>query len=136
VIPHLPHAQQQPRLLHLPQLPRAIYVCLVRVLRVVAVVVLLQVIMSTKVDANQSSIVAALRAAGATVTVLAGVGAGCPDLLAGFQDHNYLFEVKNLEGRGDRLTDAQREWIRRWAGQVAVVYNEQDALAVLYGSYE
>jgi Holliday junction resolvase len=69
--------------------------------------------MSTKVDANQSSIVAALRAAGATVTILAGVGAGCPDLLAGFQDHNYLFEVKNLEGRGDRLTDAQREWIRR-----------------------
>ncbi len=92
--------------------------------------------MSTKIDANQSSIVAALRAAGATVTILAGVGCGCPDLLVGWHDHNLLIEVKNLKGAGDRLTDAQVEWIKRWGGQVAVVYNEQDALAVLYGSYE
>ncbi len=92
--------------------------------------------MSTKVDANQTSIVVALRAAGATVTILAGVGCGCPDLLVGWHDHNLLLEIKNLQGRGDRLTDAQIEWIKRWAGQVAVVFNEQDALAVLYGSYE
>ena len=92
--------------------------------------------MSGRTDANQSRIVAALRAAGATVTILSEVGCGCPDLLIGWHNHNLLMEVKNLHGRGDRLTDAEAEWLRRWAGQVAIVYNEQDALAVLYGSYE
>jgi Holliday junction resolvase len=87
-------------------------------------------------DANQSQIVAALRAAGATVTILAGVGGGCPDIIAGWHGHNYFFEIKNSTGRGNRLTEAQTKWIERWAGQIAVVYNEQDALAVLYGSYE
>ena len=92
--------------------------------------------MSSRVDANQSRIVATLRAAGATVTVLSRVGHGCPDLLLGWHGHNLLLEIKNLDGKGDRLTDAEVEWIRRWAGQVAIVYNEQDALSVLYGSYE
>lgn len=92
--------------------------------------------MSSRTDANQSRIIAALRAAGATVTVLSKVGSGCPDIIAGWHGHNYFFEIKNLTGRGNRLTDAQTKWINRWAGQIAVVYNEQDALAVLYGSYE
>ena len=87
-------------------------------------------------DANQSQIVAALRAAGATVTILAGVGCGCPDLLIGWHNHNFLLEVKNLNGKGNRLTDAEAAWICQWAGQIAIVFNEQDALAVLYGSYE
>ena len=92
--------------------------------------------MSKRSDSNQSQIVEKLRAAGATVTILSGVGSGCPDLLVGWHSNNLLFEVKNLGGRGDRLTEAETEWIRRWAGQVAIVYNEQDALSVLYGSCE
>ena len=87
-------------------------------------------------DANQSQIVAALRAAGASVTILAGVGCGCPDLLIGWRDHNLLMEVKNLEGRGNRLTAAETEWIRIWRGQVVIVNNIDEALAVLYSSEE
>jgi hypothetical protein len=34
------------------------------------------------------------------------------------------------------MTHAEADWIRRWAGQIAIVFNEQDALAVLYGSFE
>ena len=89
-----------------------------------------------RVDGNQALIVEALRLAGATVTILAKVGSGCPDIIAGWHGHNYFFEIKNLTGRGNRLTEAQTKWINGWAGQVAVVYNEQDALSVLYGSYE
>jgi hypothetical protein len=92
--------------------------------------------MSGRTDANQSKIVAALRAAGATVTILSDVGCGCPDLLIGWHNHNFLFEIKNLNGRGNRMTHAEADWIRRWAGQIAIVFNEQDALAVLYGSFE
>ena len=92
--------------------------------------------MSGRTDANQSRIISALRAAGATVTVLSEVGSGCPDIVAGWRGHNYFFEIKNLTGRGNQLTEAQTKWIKGWAGQIAVVYNEQDALSVLYGSYE
>ena len=89
-----------------------------------------------RTDHNQAEIVQALRAIGATVTSLAGVGCGCPDLLVGWRDHNFLMEIKNLEGRGDRMTVAEIAWIEAWHGQVAIVYNEQDALSVVYGTYE
>jgi hypothetical protein len=84
-----------------------------------------------KPDANQSEIIGALRAAGASVTILAGVGRGCPDLLVGIRDHNLLMEIKNLEGRGNRLTTEQEAWIKAWKGQVAIVTSIDEALTVL-----
>jgi hypothetical protein len=87
-------------------------------------------------DANQSVIVTALRDAGASVTILAGVGCGCPDLLVGFRDRNYLLEVKNPAGRGDQLTAAETAWILGWRGQVGIIHNISEALAVLELSYE
>jgi len=89
-----------------------------------------------KPDGNQSHIISALRAAGATVTILAGVGKGCPDLLVGYQATNLLMEVKNLEGRGDRMTAAEIAWIEAWRGQVAIVHDVDESLRVLYGSIE
>jgi hypothetical protein len=41
-------------------------------------------------------------------------------------------EVKNLEGRGNRLTPAEVNWIENWRGQVAIVNNVDEALSVLY----
>jgi hypothetical protein len=64
-----------------------------------------------RVDSNQVLIVAALRARGASVTILSSVGGGCPDLLCGFHERNILFECKNLGGRGDRLTPSEEAWI-------------------------
>lgn len=78
-----------------------------------------------KVDANQAAIVAALRAAGRTVEILADVGRGVPDLLVGLRGATFLLEVKML---GERLTPDQMEWHRRWRGHVAVVRTPQEAI--------
>ena len=88
---------------------------------------------AAKVDANQSEIVAALRAVGASVDPCHAVGAGFPDLAVGFRGANYFIEVK--DGRkppSDRkLTAAQVEWHGAWRGQVAVVTSVAEALRVV-----
>ena len=89
-----------------------------------------------KPDANQSVIVEGLRGVGATVTILAGVGCGCPDLLVGWHEHNYLLEIKNLAGRGDQLTPAEVQWIQGWKGQVAIIHDIDEALHVLELTYD
>ena len=55
----------------------------------------------SRVDANQAEIVAAFRAAGATVLHLHSIGHGCPDLLVGYQGRNLLVEVKTADGKLD-----------------------------------
>jgi hypothetical protein len=81
-----------------------------------------------RVDHNQAEIVAALRAAGATVTDLHTLGRGCPDLLVGYGAVNYLIEVKSDHGR---LTPAEAAWLGSWRGQSAVVTDVTQALAVI-----
>jgi hypothetical protein len=83
-----------------------------------------------RVDKNQASIVKALRRAGCTVQILAGVGFGCPDLLCGYREKNVLIEIKNPAGRCD-LTEAERRWIEAWAGQVAICRTSAEVEAVL-----
>jgi hypothetical protein len=88
---------------------------------------------ASSTDANQPEIVEALRAAGASVQILAAVGGGCPDLLVGYRGHNYLMEVKDdakpPSKRG--LTDKQKEWIRKWRGSWTRVENVRDALQTI-----
>ena len=86
---------------------------------------------AAKTDSNQPEIVQALRDVGATVFVLARVGQGIPDLAVGYRGRNYFLEVKNLDGRGDKLTPAEKEFHDTWRGQAAVVRNEAEALAVI-----
>jgi len=88
---------------------------------------------AAKVDANQGEIVRALRAVGAIVQVLSDVGKGCPDLLVGFKGMNFLIEVKdgNKVPSARKLTPDQETWHRIWKGQVAVVKDTAEALAVL-----
>ena len=86
--------------------------------------------MPKSVDANQARIVAALRAAGATVTLLHEVGGGCPDLLVGFRGQNFLLEVKNPETKGF-LTESQYQWHDAWRGWAMVVENETEALVAV-----
>lgn len=92
-------------------------------------------------DHNQTAIVAALRAAGATVADLAGVGNGCPDLLVGAWlpcpccgqpvAMNVLIEIKNVNGRGPRLTPAEAAFHASWGGQIATVLTVEEALRVI-----
>ena len=85
------------------------------------------------VDRNQSEIVAALRAVGATVQPLHSVGQGCPDLAVGYRGVTYLIEIKDgakpPSKRG--LTDPQIEWHGGWKGHVAIAENVKDALTII-----
>lgn len=86
-----------------------------------------------RVDDNQSTIVRDLRAIGATVEVLSGVGGGCPDLLIGFRGANYLAEVKDpTKPPSDRrLTPDQRGWHADWRGQRQVIETSDDAFEMI-----
>ena len=86
-----------------------------------------------QIDENQPEIVAALRAAGASVQILSAVGRGCPDLLVGFAGRNLLLEVKYPLGTPShqKLTPAQVEWHGAWRGQVVVVTSAAMALRAL-----
>ena len=84
--------------------------------------------MPKRVDANQRSIVADLRAIGATVEDLHEVGDGCPDIAVGFRGQNYLFEIKTESGQ---LRANQRRWHDRWNGQVDVIRSSEDALTIM-----
>lgn len=89
---------------------------------------------AAKVDANQEQVVQALRAAGATVQSLAGVGVGVPDLLVGYQGKTILLEVKDghKPPSARRLTEDQLKWHGAWrGGPLAVVDGVDAALRVL-----
>lgn len=88
---------------------------------------------ASKVDRNQSEIVAALRQLGCSVQTLHAVGEGCPDLMVGWQGKTYVLEVKDGLKRpsGRKLTDAQQVWHSQWRGQVATVNSVKDALEAI-----
>lgn len=88
---------------------------------------------AAKVDTNQSEIVGALRAVGASVMPLHAVGQGCPDLAVGFRGQNLLIEVKDgsLPPSARKLTPAQEAWHGAWRGQAVVVSTVEEAWAAL-----
>ncbi len=92
----------------------------------------------SKPDGNQAAIVSTLRAVGASVTILAGVGCGCPDLLVGFRGNTFLVECKNPDGRGrNSLTPAEVEWFKTWkGGPAALVNSPEEALSTLFGFFD
>ena len=84
-----------------------------------------------RLDANQDVIVHALCAApDVSVCSLAGVAAGCPDLLVGIQGVTHLVEVKDGAKPPSRrtFTPDQRRWMARWHGAPVVVLTD-DATA-------
>ena len=84
-----------------------------------------------RLDANQAVIVDALCAApDVSVCSLAGVAAGCPDLLVGIKGVTHLVEVKDGAKPPSRrtCTPDQRRWIERWRGSKVVVLTD-DATA-------
>ena len=73
---------------------------------------------AARTDSNQEEIVKALRAVGATVQSLAGVGHGVPDLLVGYEGKTILMEVKDGKKSPSHreLTPDQVKWIDNWTG--------------------
>ena len=86
-------------------------------------------------DNNHDEIVEALIAAGCAVQSLAGVGEGCPDILAAYKGQWYVIEVKDgtkpLSHR--RLTPAEFEWVHTFGDEapVFVVNSVDDALKAI-----
>jgi hypothetical protein len=93
---------------------------------------------AAKTDANQTAVVAALRAAGCRVQSLASVGDGVPDLLVGLPNKRLiLLEVKDGDKPpSDRkLTPKQVTWHAQWDGwPVYVVESIDHALNVVYAN--
>jgi hypothetical protein len=85
------------------------------------------------VDANQSEIVKALRAAGASVQHLHTLGQGCLDLLVGYLGQNHVLEVKDGSKPPSRraLTEDEAKWIAAWRGSYAIVTSPEEALAAI-----
>ncbi len=93
-------------------------------------------------DANEPSIVEALRAAGASVSRLNDPG--LPDLIVGYRGKTKLLEVKVVEtkagkahkrdgqGGAGELTEAQAKWWAGWGGETpAIVHDVNEALAAM-----
>ncbi len=85
---------------------------------------------AAKADANQASIVAALRQIGCSVQPLHTVGKGVPDLLVGIRGQNLLLEVKDgaKAPSAQRLTADQQQWHADWRGHVEVVNSIEQAI--------
>ena len=86
-----------------------------------------------RVDANQSDIVAALRAIGVSVQPIHQIGDGCPDLLCGFRRKNYVLEVKDgaKPQSAQALTEDEANWHIGWEGDVHIVRSVEEAIAVV-----
>ena len=88
-----------------------------------------------RTDSNQQEIVAFLRQLGATVTPTHMVSHGFPDVCVGWQGENFLLEIKdgNKPPSARKLTAEELIWHNLWKGQVAIVKDCDEALAVLNG---
>jgi len=88
-----------------------------------------------KIDANQTSIVLALRAAGCAVQSLATIGNGCPDILVGRCGVNYLIEIKdgNKTPSQRKLTSDEEKWHLYWKqfGQVDTAESVEQAFEIV-----
>lgn len=87
-----------------------------------------------RTDANQETIIAALRSSGATVQPLSAVGSGCPDILVGFRGQDHLMEIKNpnVSLRDQRLTKDEAAWHNSWRGhRVWIVCTPEQAISII-----
>lgn len=89
---------------------------------------------AAKVDETQPEVIEAFEANGFTVQRLDGVGKGCPDLAVALWGYTAFVEVvgpakiKKYPPRG--VMPNQQEWHDAWGGDVHVIRNRDDAMAV------
>jgi Holliday junction resolvase len=83
-----------------------------------------------RVDDNQAQVTKALRAEGWTVQHLHEVGKGCPDLIVGAKEKNFLVEVKDGK-KAWKLTPDQVIWHYNWKGQIVVVTSPENAVETI-----
>jgi hypothetical protein len=82
---------------------------------------------AARVDANQTAVVSALRAAGAYIWII-----GLPvDLLVGYKGHTFLVEIKN--GPKKRLTALQEDFFKNWSGSTLARIDGPEAALRMIG---
>ena len=82
---------------------------------------------AARVDANQTQIVSALRAAGAYVWII-----GLPvDLLVGYKGHTFMVEIK--DGSKKRLTKLQADFFENWSGGTLARIDSPEAALRMIG---
>lgn len=88
---------------------------------------------AAKVDGNHESIVLALRRCGVSVTSLAALGAGVPDLLCATARAMWLVEVKDgsKPPSGRRLTPDQARWHEAWPQPVYIASSVEDVPRII-----
>ena len=81
---------------------------------------------AARIDANQTQVVSALRAAGAYVWII-----GLPvDILCGYRNHTFLIEIKSDHKK--KLTKLQQEFFEHWiGGTLCRVDNAEAALRAI-----
>jgi hypothetical protein len=86
-----------------------------------------------RIDANQSSVVNALRAEGVSVLSLAPMGGGVPDLLCSRRNRTWLVEIKNgaLVHSKQKLTPMEFEFHSSWQGELWLVNSVDQAMELL-----
>lgn len=82
---------------------------------------------AARVDANQTQIVSALRAAGAYVWII-----GLPvDLLVGYKGHTFLVEIKSTSKK--HLTGLQADFFENWSGSTLARIDSPEASLRMIG---
>lgn len=83
---------------------------------------------AAKIDNTQNEIVKAFRDMGASVSILATVGQGFPDLVLGYRGLNVLVECKTAKGK---LTADQERFHANWKGDIRIARSVDDAIGII-----
>jgi len=89
-----------------------------------------------RVDGNQKEVVTELRDMGFSVAITSQLGNGFPDIVLGYQNHNYLFEIKDpSQSPSARVLTLSEERFRdNWKGNYNIILSAQDALRYIYST--
>ena len=90
--------------------------------------------MPKRVDENQPAIVDKLRRiTGVSVWPVHMVGKGFPDIIVGYGERNYLFEIKNPDrSLSERaLTKDEQKFFDQWNGNVNVITDAGQAWKII-----
>ncbi len=92
---------------------------------------------AARVDINQKSIIQGLRSIGASVFATHAVGKGFPDIVVGYKNINYLFEIKDGQKplSQQKLTKDEKIFFDNWRGAVYKVTTIDDCFNII-ASYE
>ncbi len=86
-----------------------------------------------RTDLNQKEIVEQLRSIGASVYITSGLGHDFPDIVVGFRNRNYLFEIKSGHPKHAlaKLRPGQLKFMQHWHGQANVITSFDEAMAIM-----